>query len=290
MKKFSTAILATMVAMTASVASSATYTTEVRVDFDEVTADNKHQTACSTGTNPSCFSSTSGSATKYLEAFDTSLGVLNSFTVTTGIGIGGSYILRGDGVVAPKGTFTGSAKLGNIFFDNSVELSSTFTNSTLTNSTSKTFRAVENSYYYLDSLKSTSSQDVPPRYGSTIERSAFQNLAYGYNSDILEVSFDWDLAVKIQSDYLCDGTPLFGIGTEKNPCGATNRITGLNGGQYSTASVVTPLSDFWWVRGVYDYTPTVVTPPVSEVPLPASSLLLLGGLGGLVALRRRKKN
>ena len=31
------------------------------------------------------------------------------------------------------------------------------------------------------------------------------------------------------------------------------------------------------------------TPPVSEVPLPASALLLLGGLGGLAFARSRKK-
>ena len=42
-------------------------------------------------------------------------------------------------------------------------------------------------------------------------------------------------------------------------------------------------SDEWKLKGVkYTYEPSVV-------PLPASSLLLLGGLGGLVAMRRRKK-
>lgn len=74
---------------------------------------------------------------------------------------------------------------------------------------------------------------------------------------------------------LDDGTV---IGSSANPTVAiTTDVNGFNGGQFGLIYVAT------------NGNPSKLTVDASPVPLPATGLLLLGGLGGIAALKRRKK-
>ncbi|MEM6373284.1 MAG: VPLPA-CTERM sorting domain-containing protein [Pseudomonadota bacterium] len=259
----------------AGTSNAATMTSERRVSLSDLSFT---AVACSTGSNPSCSNSGGPARSVTLDAFDTSLGTLNSVTFTYGFGIAGNWILRGDNLAAPIGDFTSSVSLKR----GARSVASTTTSgdvreSALRNSTTDTFATEQ---FGAIRFSGTTSNAIAKR--------TFDDLAAGGNGvaggfgTFLSWTFDVDLSVSIRSDLACDGSRIFG--SDLNPCGATNRITGLTAPNYNFGPVIGP-ANFWFVRATYDF--TAPPPPMApEVPLPASAVLLLGALFGFGAARR----
>lgn len=270
MKFFSIALASAL--LTAGAADAASQLAEIRFttsDFADLDA------ACTTGPYSLCSGSISAYVPDYVykafDPFDASLGKLTEVRTSIFIDIEGVLILRGDGVRAPKGEFETEIRVvtnAGDFFQTRTE-KMTLQDGIGTDSVRKDY-----SFSYTE----TESTMFP-----TFLRAVEQEFD---TENPLKGGLRFLPSAAVLQDGSCLAIPF----VAPTPCGATNRITGI-GSTYDYGTYIDRNIPFARMQVEYIYTPFPEEPvepetPIDPVPLPASGLLLMGGLAALGWRRR----